>query len=94
MTRHANRRDENEPEVVQYLEACGYSVRRIHVPCDLLVGRRGRTHLVEVKIQGAAKRAGDGLTEVQADFRSKWRGCFHIAHTGEEAKRVVEACGG
>ena len=48
--RYAKARDANEPEVIEWLEAHGYSVERIDVPCDLIVGKARRSHLVEVKM--------------------------------------------
>lgn len=43
------RRDENEPGIVNALELIGAKVVRAHQPCDLIVGYRGKTFLLEVE---------------------------------------------
>lgn len=70
LNRYAKKRDIAEPEVVDTLKKCGFSVERIDRPVDLLVGvpRTRRTHLVEVK---TGKRK---LNENQRDFVDVWRG--------------------
>ena len=70
---HAKARDANEPQIVKALEAAGYTVYRIDVPCDLIVGRGRVTHLVEVKMPG------EPLTPAQEKFCAKHRGDYHIA---------------
>lgn len=57
MIRRAARRDENEPEIVQALEAVGATVERLTgdgLP-DLLVGWRGQMWLLEVKLTLTAR---------------------------------------
>ena len=43
------RRDDNEYEIIQALEAIGCTVRRLDRPVDLLVGYRASNYLIEVK---------------------------------------------
>ena len=71
--RYAKARDANEPQIVRFLLAAGYSVERIDVPCDLLVSRGGTTHLVEIKMPGQK------LTPAQQAFQKGHRGCYHVA---------------
>lgn len=68
LNRYAKKRDISEPEIVTALIGCGFSVERIDTPCDLLVGFRGRTFLVECK---SGKRK---LNENQKRFVDAWRG--------------------
>jgi hypothetical protein len=44
------KRDANEPEIVEALQAAGASVYRLDQPVDLLIGYRARWHLAEVKM--------------------------------------------
>lgn len=71
-SRRAAKRDASEPEVVAALEQLGFSVCRLDQPVDLLVGFRGRTHIVEVKT--GTKGYGKGLNENQQIFADNWRG--------------------
>lgn len=70
--RRAAKRDNSEPEIVTALTQCGFSVYRLDRPCDLLVGFRGRTFLVECKTgtKGYAKTLNDN----QQQFNDTWRG--------------------
>lgn len=68
LNRYAKKRDANEPEIIEALEKAGATVHRIDVPCDLVIGFRGRNYLGEVK-QGKAK-----LNKNQAGFMAEWRG--------------------
>lgn len=65
---HGNKRDASEAKIVDCLRSAGCSVERMDKPCDLLIGFRGETFLVEVKT-GKGK-----LTDSQSDFKAKWRG--------------------
>lgn len=71
LARHAAKRDANEPEIVQALEAQGFSVTRISgkgVP-DLVVGK-GPTFLRLVEI-----KAPKGIyTTAQNEWRARWNG--------------------
>jgi hypothetical protein len=96
--RHARRRDENEPDIVEAFEKLGCSVTRLDgqgVP-DLLVGYRGRTLLVEVKCpfgpRGGlpTRNASDGLTEHQVDWWTSWNGeSAVIVRTIEDVEQLL-----
>lgn len=106
--RRAARRDGNEPEIVAALRAAGASVSALNgdgIP-DLLVGYRGETFLLEVKLpvgaRGGARngggrsrphRGGDGLkTEDQIRWWATWTGKPPvIVRTPEEALRAIGA---
>ena len=76
------KRDANEREIVAALEQCGATVYRLDVPCDLLIGFRGRTYLGEVKTKNGK------LTKHQKEFAEVWRGQVpHIFRTPDD---VVE----
>lgn len=101
-------RDTNEPAIVKALKAVGASVTPLNgtgVP-DLLVGFRGQTYLLEVKLPlgkkggtghggGASKKGagGDGvLTESQLKWWRGWCGKFpKIVRSPEEALAVIGA---
>jgi len=70
--KYAKRRDQNEPEIVQCLQALGFHVVRLDVPCDLLVTRRGLVHQVEIKV-GKGK-----LTPDQQEYVRKTKAPVHI----------------
>lgn len=67
----ADRRDDNEAEIVKALRQVGASVYHLRgkgIP-DLLVGWCGRTHLLEVKRPKVGR-----LTAAQKKFRAGWKG--------------------
>jgi len=73
--RRAPQRDTNEPEIVAALVKAGASVTRINgtgVP-DLLVGFRGQTFLLEVKMP-AGDRSGKkrGAAQLNAEQLAWW----------------------
>lgn len=82
------KRDLNHTEIKQALLACGCSVIDLadagnSVP-DLLVGRAGRSFLVEVKSPKGKERPG------QHDARLAWRGDgWCVVHTVQDALRAV-----
>jgi len=84
-------RDGNEQEVVTALQKLGCTVERMHRPCDLLVGYRGRNFLIEVKAppgpRGGTSHAD--LTPEQKDFRDRWVGQFSVVRSVSEALEVV-----
>lgn len=82
---HKDKRDANEPEIVQGLKALGASVCVISakgVP-DLLVGWRGHNLLFE------AKSAAGKLTEHQIKWHAEWQGTVHIVRTLDDAITVL-----
>ena len=88
---HSKRRDANEPEIVQALEAAGCTVIRLD-PFDLLVGRAGVTLMLEVKTPdaGEKKRDKDPRTDAQKLIDATWRGSpLRYVTTREEALAAV-----
>lgn len=70
--RHVKRRDANHGEIVAAFQRCGYSVldlSQVGGGCpDLLVGRRGRDYLIEVK-------SGSGrVSNEQCSWAQEWLG--------------------
>lgn len=75
--RRAAKIDNNQHEIVAALRAIGCSVESLAavgrgVP-DLLVGRAGRTYLIEVK-DGAKVPSARRLTDEQLLWHGEWRG--------------------
>lgn len=84
--RYAAKRDENEPQVVRVLEACGWKVEKLSgkgVP-DLLCGWHRKMMLVEVKMPG------EKLNDVQEKWHAAWPGEVQIVHDVHEALAVAE----
>lgn len=88
MRKYGNRRDRNEPEIKQALEAIGATVYLLDLPLDLLVGYQGRNWLLEVKDpeQTAHNRK---LTPNQVKFFDTWKGQRAKVETAEEAIEIV-----
>lgn len=55
LARRAKRRDENEPEIVKGLRACGYQVQQQDFP-DLLIRHRSTGKLFLLEVQGITER--------------------------------------
>lgn len=83
--KYKNKRDGNEPEIIDELRAHGFSVYPMDQPLDLLVGFRGRTYLVEVKMPKAK------LTKTQEEFLEGWRGDATILRTNEDVTTFAVA---
>jgi hypothetical protein len=88
--RYAARRDANEPDIIDALEAIGCSVQQLDgdgVP-DLLVGRAGVNWLLEVKDgdKPASKRM---LTASQVDWHRSWNGHVDVVESVNEALEAV-----
>jgi hypothetical protein len=66
--RHAARTDANQAAIVSALRLHGCSVYYVKEPCDLLVGKRGQTVLVEVKTDKGR------YTPAQIAFMQTWNG--------------------
>ena len=82
--RYDARRDANEPEIVEALEAVGAKVLRLD-DVDLLVAFRGNMYLLEVKTpQGR-------LNKKQAAFFREWAGYVWIVRTPEQALALIGA---
>lgn len=75
------RRDKSETDIIQGLEAAGYSVMQISESGkpDLLVCKDGQSWLIECKSKGGK------LTPAQIKFIATWHGCpVIVAKTIEE----------
>lgn len=94
LNRHAKARDANEPEIVAALKAVGASVERLDTPVDLLVGFRGQTFLLEVKLPRGPRggTSGSVLTDDQAQVFDRWRGgILAVVRSADEALRIIGA---
>lgn len=81
------RRDGNHAEIKKALEDCGCSVWDTAdvgggFP-DLVVGRQGKTHLIEIKTAKGKEKPK------QAKARAAWRGSWHVVKTIQQALEVV-----
>ena len=81
---YKNKRDGNEADIFAVLRAHGLTVEPMDTPCDALVGYRGRSYLVEVKMPKGA------LTTPQERFLSRWDGCFKILRSVDEAQDFAQ----
>jgi hypothetical protein len=88
--RTAARVDANQPDIVRALRGVGASVLHCHTlkNCfDILVGYRGRTFLMEIKVSEKEK-----LTTGEAEFQRTWRGStYHIVYTVDQALKIITA---
>lgn len=66
--RHAARVDANQAAIVEALRKGGCYVWPLKLPVDLLVGKGGKTVLVEVKTKSGK------YTQLQSDFMAAWPG--------------------
>ena len=85
-------RDSNEPAIVMALVRAGATVVKLDTPCDLLVGFRGETYLLEVK-RPPGPRGGTHnrkLSASQEKFVSMWNGApIHVVTSAEQALDVL-----
>jgi hypothetical protein len=73
--RRAARVDENQAVIVSAMRAAGASVWVIGLPVDLMVGKNGRTALVEVKTLTDTKiPKANKHTRLQKEFMLDWKG--------------------
>lgn len=88
--RRAARRDENEPAIVQALEAVGCTVTRLNERgvTDLLVGRNGTNYLMEVKDPSKPKR-DQRLTPDQETWHGTWQGQKAVVKSVTQALAVI-----
>lgn len=86
--RYAQRKDANQSAVVAALEQIGCDVLVMHEPCDLLVGRAGRTFCLEVK-DGNKPPSRRRLTKNQVKFHGQWRGHKAVVKDADEAIAAV-----
>ena len=86
--RRPRRVDENQPGIVAAFRKCGASVEVLSdvgrgVP-DLLISYRGETVLVEIKMPG------EKLTDMQRQWRGRWRGVVYVVTDRAEVPEVLK----
>lgn len=97
--RRAAKVDANQAEIVGALRSVGAQVldlSRVGQGCpDILVGFRGKNHLLEIKRPKAKGEAAGRLTEDQLRFMAGWigRGQAAVVRTVDDALRVIGATG-
>ena len=88
--RYANRRDGNEGDIVEYLEACGYQLKPAQPPApfDWFVRRGSNPMVVFLELKTKLGK----LTRNQATFK-EWvgEGPYISARTPEEALTKLQA---
>lgn len=92
--RRQARIDANQPQIVQGLRKCGYSVAITSgvgggFP-DIVVGARGRSLLFEIKDPDQSA-SGRKLTEDERQFHMTWMGQIAIIETLEDALKIINA---
>lgn len=80
--------DGNQAEIVEALRRCGATVQDLHEVgqgCpDILVGRAGKTYLLEIKNGQRGK-----LNSREVRWHRMWRGQVAVVRTVDEALRAV-----
>jgi hypothetical protein len=83
------RRDVNEKPIIEALRAVGATVYIMDDPCDLLVGYKGSTLLMEVK-NPDSRYGKKGFNENQKHFAENWKGGpFCLVDSIESALRML-----
>lgn len=94
--RRAAKTDRNQAEIVAALRKAGATVQPLHAVgqgCpDLLVGYRGKNHLIEVKDWKAAP-SDRQLNARQVEWHDGWKGTVIMVETVEAALAVIGAIG-
>lgn len=80
---YKNKRDGNEAVIVDAFRKHGCTVERMDKPMDLLIGYRGTTRLVEVKLEGKT------LNDKQTEWADEWRGDLTIVRSVEDVEETV-----
>lgn len=84
--RHAARIDGNKRKIVDALRQHGAYVYDLKLPVDLMVGYKGRTILMEVKVKNKGR-----FTPLQNEFLDEWTGGpLWVVYSVEDA---IEALG-
>lgn len=95
--RYARRIDPGQPEIVDALRRCGAVVASwgMEGAPDLVVGFRGRVHLLEVKepigVKGGTSRRGQHLTDAQLEFHRLWQEYVTVVRSPNEALQAIGA---
>lgn len=84
---YRNKRDYNEPQIVDAFKRMGCSVERMDTPLDLLVGYRGRSYLVEVKQEGKHLNAKQRL------WCEAWRGGYVVVRSVADVMETLREWG-
>lgn len=84
LAKYANKRDENEPEIIEALIRAGATVCPLDKPCDLIVGYQGKNKLFELKVRGGK------LTPQQLEFQKVWEGQYAVIWSIEDALSELE----
>jgi hypothetical protein len=79
--------DDNQPEIVETLRRCGFSVACTHIigkgfP-DLAISKHGITMLAEVK-DGRKRKSSRRLTGDEKTFRENWKAEIPILETEDD----------
>ena len=82
--RYDAKRDENEPDIVEALEAVGAKVLRLD-DVDLIVGFRDRLYMLEVKTPKGR------LNKKQQRFFREWAGYVYIIRSVDDALKRIGA---
>ena len=86
--RRAAKIDVNQPEIVDAFRRMGFSVLTLHTVghgCpDILIGKLGKNHLVEIK-DGNKPPSARKLTRDEQKFHELWRGSIFVVESIEAA---------
>jgi Holliday junction resolvase len=93
MRKYAARTDDNHTEIINAFRSCGFSVQDLSaagdgIP-DLLIGRRGKNYLIEVK-DGNKPPSKRKLTQKQLDWHDAWLGQVEIIESVSDVMRFIE----
>lgn len=86
MRTHIRRADDNQPEIVGAFRRLGYSVKvtsSLGGFVDLVAGKFGHNHLIEVK-DSRKRPSARKLTPCEAKFHQDWKGSVHIIESVED----------
>jgi len=88
---YALARDANEQEIIDDLIEGGCSVHRAHEYIDLIVGLRGVTYLLEVKLPPGPEggTSHSRLTPKEMKFHGEHKGAKAVVRCKEDARRAV-----
>jgi hypothetical protein len=95
LNRYAAKPDSNKAEIVTALKDAGCMVYDLRKPVDLLVGKAGKTLLVEIKRPVGKQAKAASYTKAQKTFLGAWTGgpvaTVTDAESAIRAVRVLEA---
>lgn len=93
LSKYANQRDTNEPDIITGLLQVGATVEVLDKPLDLLVGYRGQNFLLEVKLPKGPKggTSHSQLNDTQKIFFRTWQGQRCVVRTLDDALLAIGA---